>query len=109
MPGEWSPFIKKGETGGWGRSRFSRAGRRGRGGNTNITFRYAMFKTVQDIAMTLSAESGWGEEKRKELKEGTVEDTAVECLASSLNTCRVPAHAKCLSAGVSAILPCLYK
>lgn len=64
MPGEWSPFIKKGETGGWGRSRLSRRGGRGRGGNTNITFRHAMFKTVQDIAMALSAESGKKENKK---------------------------------------------
>ena len=97
MPGEWSPFIKKEETGGRGRSRLSRR-RKGQRRDTNITFRYAVFRTAQDIAMTSPAASG-EKETRKELKEGTVEDTAVECLGGSLNSCRVPARAKCLSAG----------
>lgn len=86
MSGEQAPFIKTEETGGQSRSRFSRRGGRGRGGNIHITLRYATFKMVQDISMTLSAESA---KKRKALRAGgggTVEDTAVECLGSSLNT-----------------------
>ena len=65
MSGERASFIKTEETGGQSRSRFSRRGGRGRGGNIHITLRYATFKMVQDVSMTLSAESG---KKRKELK-----------------------------------------
>lgn len=86
MSGEQAPFIKTEETGGQSRSRFSRRGGRGRGGNIHITLRYATFKMVQDILMTLSAESA----KKRGAQGGgggTVEDTAVECLGSSLNTC----------------------
>ena len=63
MPGEWASFIKIEGTGGQSRSRFSRRGGRGRGGNIHTTFRYATFKMVQDVSMTLSAESG---KKKKE-------------------------------------------
>ena len=102
MPGEWASFIKIEGTGGQSRSRFSRRGGRGRGGNIHTTFRYATFKMVQDVSMTLSAESG-KKKKRKELKAGTVEDTDVEQGAPQTRA----AQRALRSAGVSAILTCL--
>ena len=64
MSGERASFIKTEETGGQSRSRFSRRGGRGRGGNIHITLRYTTFKMVQDVSI-LSAESA---KKRKELR-----------------------------------------
>ena len=84
MPGEWASFIKIEETGGQSRSRFSRRGGRGRGWNIHTTFRYATFKMVQDVSMTLSAESG---KNRKKGAQGGYSGRHSHRIGSSLNTC----------------------
>lgn len=84
MPGEWASFIKIEETGGQSRSRFSRRGGRGRGWNIHTTFRYATFKMVQDVSMTLSAESGKNIKKRAQ---GGYGGRHSHRIGSSLNTC----------------------
>ena len=50
--------LEGGEETGQSRSRFRMRGGRGRGGNTQISFRQAVFQIVQDVSVALSATSG---------------------------------------------------